>query len=138
MLTTGKVGHFWSIFKSSFGIFWRSLFSDHLAKGLAIVALSLNAINWIGSAFIFHFLTPKLAVIHYNIDFGIDLVGTRGQVFTSASWGVGFLIVDMIILFLLYKQPHFKFIYRLMLGAAVLSNFFLLLATLAVYITNFR
>jgi len=114
------------------------VFSWSFSRLYAIVAVVLNLLAWLGTVLIFRSLGNELTVLHYNIDFGIDLVGHRGQLFFNPILGLVLILLNLILILLLARHKDFKFIAYLLWATAVLVNVFLLLAVLAVYLINFR
>lgn len=138
MPATGKISHNLAIFKDNFFTAWSEVFSWSFSRLYAIVAVVLNLLAWLGTVLIFRSLGDELTVLHYNIDFGIDLVGHRGQLFFNPTLGLVLILLNLILILLLARHKDFKFIAYLLWAAAVLVNVFLLLAVLAVYLINFR
>jgi hypothetical protein len=126
-------------------IFWRNLssawhiiFSWTFIRIYLIVVFSLNIITWLAAIIIYKTLVQDLAVLHYNVDFGIDLIGTRSQLFVNPALGLIFALFDVVALLSLTKSRDFKFLAHLLLGAAALVNLLLALAMFSVYLINFR
>ena len=120
--------------KSSFGTVFR--FAPSLIySGLIII---FQALAWFQAWYIKHNLSGDILVLHYNVDFGIDLVGDPRQIYLFPLLGLGIYLLNLIILASLYKDKNFKIFTHLLLGAAVLFALFLVLALLSVYLINFR
>ncbi len=95
-------------------------------------------IAWIQAWFIHSSLTDKILVLHYNVDFGIDMVGDPQQIYFYPILGLAVILINLIILALLHKDKNFRIIAHFLLSAAVMFGLFLTVTLLAVYLINFR
>ncbi|MEI7452054.1 MAG: hypothetical protein WCK37_02485 [Candidatus Falkowbacteria bacterium] len=137
--------NFFSKLINWFLIFWRglvlalrSVFSWIFVKIYLGVALTLNIAAWISMWLIYKNIAQELTVLHYNVDFGIDLIGSRTQLFFNPALGLIFIIFDLIVLLLLYRSRDFKLFAHLLLASAALTNALLVLSVISVYLINFR
>jgi hypothetical protein len=95
-------------------------------------------IVWLQAWFINKNLSGDILVLHYNVDFGIDLVGDPARIYLYPLLGLGIFVANFVILAILYKDKNFKILAHFLLGAAALFGLFLSIALLAVYLINFR
>jgi hypothetical protein len=95
-------------------------------------------VAWFQVWFIDKNLSSEVLVLHYNVDFGIDLVGNPSQIYLYPLLGIGVFLINLIILAILHKDKNFKILVHFLLGAAVLFGLFLSVALLSVYLINFR
>ncbi|MFA5155395.1 MAG: hypothetical protein WC453_03085 [Patescibacteria group bacterium] len=100
--------------------------------------LVLQALAWLESLFIYRNLGDKLLVLHYNVDFGIDLVGAPGQIFWYPWLGLAVLAVNMMVAAGLHQQRDGRPFIHFLLSTAVIFHLFLDLALFFVYLINFR
>jgi len=77
-----------------------------------------------------------LFILHYNVDFGINLVGRVERVYIMPLFGLLILIINLFLLLYFYKNN--KFISHLLLTSVFLVNVFLLMALASIYLINFR
>ena len=103
-----------------------------------LVFLIFNILAWVFSVYIYNQVSHNLVVLHYNVNFGIDLVGDRSQLFVLPILGIVIMLVNFILLTVFSKSSHFKFLGHLLFLAAILSNLFLLVSLGSVYLINFR
>ena len=88
-----------------FLIFWQ----DRLVRYNILAALILQAGLW----FLIFFKIMPLAneldflSLHYNIYFGIDLIGNWYRIFYIPAAGLLFLIINIVLIFFLYKKERF-------------------------------
>ena len=111
----------------AFATLWR-FNSSRFYFGLAVI---IQASAWLQAAYIYRHLSGDLLVIHYNIDFGIDLVGAPWRIFLYPAYGLAVFALNWIIASALYRRQHFR----------LFANVFSLLTGLAlmfVYLINFR
>jgi hypothetical protein len=79
-----------------------------------------------------------LAILHFNVDFGIDLVGDARKLFNIPIIALAISLLNFLLLFVFIKNKDFKFIAHIILAAALLTNVFLSLAVGPIYTMNFR
>ena len=93
---------------------------------------------WFQAWFILKNLSGDVLVLHYNVDFGIDLVGNPSQIYSYPWLGIGVFLLNLIILAILHKNKNFKILTHFLLGSAAAFGLFLSIALLSVYLINFR
>jgi hypothetical protein len=120
--------------KQSFGAIFR-LTSSWVYLGLIIF---WQVIVWFQAWFIHRSLTGDIIVLHYNVDFGIDLVASPAEIYLYPLLGLAVVLANLIILAILHKENNFKILVHYLLGAAVIFSTFLSIALLSVYLINFR
>jgi len=104
---------------------------------LALI-LIWQLVAWFQVWFISKSLSSEVLVLHYNVDFGVDLVGDPKQIYDYPLLGIGIFLLNIIVLAILYRNKNFKTLVHFLLGAAALFGFFLSLALLSIYLINFR
>jgi len=102
------------------------------------IAVILQAASWLQAIFIYKHLSGELLVLHYNIDFGIDLVGEPWRIFLYPLFGLGILLLNWISAAALHRRQYFRLFANLLLTAALLFCLFISLALLFIYFINFR
>ena len=137
MLSSEKISHYFINFIKKLGEATAAAWDWTFVRTLLIMGLIFNALNWLGSWFIYRNLAQDSTVLHYNVNFGIDLIGSRAEIFINPLLGLIFFLLDFILILLLYKNKHFKFLAHVLLNTALVVNIVLLLAGLSVYIINF-
>lgn len=117
---------------------FKSLWRDHFARFYLLITLFWQIIAWFQARFIFKNLTGDLLVLHYNVDYGTDLVSDPNRIFYYPLGGLVVLLINLIICLLFYRHKDFKLFVNLLLGGIALFSIFLNLALLAIYLINFR
>jgi len=138
MFSLQKIGHNLSIFGQAFSSALDEAWGWVFIRSLLIVALIVNILDWAGATLLYRALGDNLTVLHYNVNFGIDLIGPRRQVFINPLLGLIFLILNFSLVLFLAKNKHFRFSAHVLLNTAVVVNILLLLAIFSVYLINFR
>ncbi|MEI7620016.1 MAG: hypothetical protein WCJ57_00415 [Candidatus Falkowbacteria bacterium] len=138
MFSLGKISHNLALFRNNLSGALNEVFSLPFSRVYGVVVLVLNLLNWSFSFLLYRSLGDDLTVLHYNIDFGIDLIGHRGELFVNPVLGLVLIILNLALLLFFARHKHFKFVSYLLWNTAALANTFLLLAALAVYLINFR
>ena len=104
---------------------------------IAIIVIE-QTIAWFQAWFIYHNLSGDILVLHYNVDFGIDLVGDPVRIYFFPVIGLTIFLLNFIVLASLHKDKNFKILAHYLLGIATLFGLFLSVALLSVYLINFR
>lgn len=120
--------------KSSFSAIFHFI-PSLIYLGLIIVG-QISA--WFQVWFIHRQLSDSILVLHYNVDFGIDLVGDPIYIYLYPLLGLIVFFMNFIILAIFHKDKNFKILVHYLLGAATLFGLFLSTALLAVFLINFR
>jgi len=92
---------------------------------------------WWQAWFIFHNLTGDLLVLHYTVDFGVDLASDPSRIFLYPLFGLVVWFAALVVAAIFYRHRDFKIITHLLLGVSVVFGAFLSLALLAIYLINF-
>lgn len=125
------------IFFHKYKILLNSLFRFLFIKVYFMIVIFLNIMLWLGAYYMYKNISQDIAVLHYNIDFGIDLIGHRNSFFMMPIFGLVFIIVNKIVLLFLTKRDDFKFLAHFLLTLLLLLNILLLLSLYALYLINF-
>jgi len=124
----------WAAVRSSYSVVFRQ-------RGVfryLIVFLVLHLFIWLESGLIYRQLGGELLVLHYNVDFGIDLVSASGRIFIYPLFSLLVLAINLS-LAAVYNRHRPTHIYTgLLMSGAVLFTFFLNLYLVFVYLINFR
>jgi hypothetical protein len=104
---------------------------------LAIVII-FNAIDWLFAFFITNNITGngERTVLHYNVDFGIDLIGGEKSIYVIPMLGLIIIIINFFVLLILGKRKEFVFIAYFMFSVSLLVNILLALALSSLYLIN--
>ena len=103
-----------------------------------IINLGLNLLIWLFVWFINAGSGQNLIKLHYNVDFGVDLIGEVGQLFTIPLLGLIIIFINISLIAINSRHKNLKFIVNLLLGSALAVNMFLLIALGSIYLINFR
>jgi len=116
-----------------------NFFSQLFVRILSVLALLSLAANWLLA---YRFNTnfadykEKLAILHYNVNFGVDLIDKSSQIFIIPLTGTFFLLLNAALIIFLFNKNRF-FVYALFV-LAIASNLILLAGEAAIYYFNFR
>lgn len=110
------------------------LYAQRLPVIIMMAGVSaLNIFSWLW----LFFKVPRnidQVFLHYNILFGVDKIGERGEVYYTPLIGLAIMAVNFIIAWIIYKKDWF-FSYTL-LGVAVVVNIFVAIASVLVVFLN--
>lgn len=100
--------------------FSQEYFRSSLVQWVIIGALFLNIANWLAIAF---FIRPVdfPIVLHYNVYFGVDVIGAWWQVYSLPAIGLIILLVNSSLGYLFYKQKERIITHLLMLGTFIVQ-----------------
>ena len=114
------------------------LFSFFYFRLYLIVNLGLNLLIWLFVWFINAGTNQNLIKLHYNVDFGVDLIGEVGRLLIIPLLGLIIIFINIFLVAINSKHKNLKFIVNLLLGSALVVNLFLLIALGSIYLINFR
>lgn len=133
----GKIQHFLYIGKQAALETARGLFGFLYVKLYFSAIIVLNAITWVIAYQInTKAIGNKIIILHYNVDFGVNLINSAGQTYLIPSTGLIIFLFNFIILLFFYKKN--RLISHLLLAAPVLANMVFLIALQLIYYINFR
>ena len=102
--------------------FTQDYFRSHIVVWLLILSLSANFINW---AILKIWVRPVdfPIILHYNVYFGVDLIGGYGQVYLLPLIGLILFIINLILSMYFYEQKE------------RIASYILLMATLMIQLS---
>lgn len=98
----------------------------------------LQAIAWLQAYFIFSNLSGDFLVLHYNVDFGTDLVGPPVRVFLYPLLGLVLAFLNIMLAAAFNRHKDFTIMVHSFLATALAFGLLLDLALWFVYLVNFR
>jgi hypothetical protein len=102
-----------------------------------IILLGLNLFVWLAVYLINTGVSQELIVLHYNTDFGVDLIGEVGKLYIIPILSLIVILINEILLFACSRRKDFKFLAHILLAAALAVNLVLLAALGSIYLINF-
>ncbi len=119
----------------------KSLFLDLIGFFFVKIYLSLNLfvnlILWYFAIFMYRNIGQDIAILHYNVDMGISLIGHKNHFFFFPIFSLIFILINIIVLLFLLKKDDFKFFAYFLLSFLILFNIFSFFALLSIYLVNF-
>lgn len=118
--------------------FLSELFSFWHSRVYIALVLMFNGLAWFLSAQLrSNFPEDYQAVLHYNVDFGVSLIGPTRQIFVIPAIGDAVFIVNIVVLYFLSKIGYDKRFFRhLLLSSALFVNVFLLISVVVLHFFN--
>lgn len=117
---------------------FRTIFHFKPSLVYLVFVVFWQIIVWLQAWFISRNLSGDILVLHYNVDFGIDLVGNPIRIYLFPVFGLGIFLINFLILAILAKDKNFKILAHVLLATAAIFGLFLSIALIAVYLINFR
>ncbi len=105
------------------------------AKFYWLVIGIVNLLLWLLAWLIQRGLKQDLAILHYNVTFGIDYLAPRGQVFWLPVIALVLFLLNGWLAFLFFKKD--TFLANLMLVSALMVNLLVGLGLYSIYLVNF-
>lgn len=125
-------------FLQRLGAAFKRVFKFNHAKIYLIIIILLQVIVWLQTVMVFRRLTGDFTILHYNIDFGADMIGSPKQIFFYPILGFVVAVVNISLATIIARRQDPKLVINFLLGAAVAFAVFLNLALLAINFINFR
>ncbi len=102
-----------------------------------LVLAGLNLLFWLIAYLINVNVSQDLIILHYNVIFGVDLIGNVKRIFIIPVLSLVIILINVMLLLGLYRHKDFKFISHILLAGSVAINVFLFIALISVYLINF-
>lgn len=122
-------------FKKLIGSHFREILKNRLIFWFFISSILVNIINW-GALLIFIKPVDETIILHYNVYFGVDMIGNWRQVFLLPSIGLGLLIINVSLASYFYSQKE-RIASHLLMIASLMAQLSLLVASISVIIINY-
>jgi hypothetical protein len=138
MLGLSKIYHYFDLLRGKVTYNFSEVFGLLFIRIYLVILLLQNISIWV---FVWLFamrVGSSLTILHFTVDFGIDLVGDARKLYMIPILGLFVSILNILLLFVFVKNKNFKFIAHLLLATALLVNVFLSLALGPIYWMNFR
>lgn len=111
------------------------LFGSSGIRIYAAALVGLNLLDWLAAYRMNAQASQDLVVLHYNIDFGVNLIGAAGQIYTIPLLGSALIIINFILVSFVFKKN--RFLAHVLLGGGIFANLILLLGTASIALINF-
>ena len=118
---------------SAFKSYWHYLPN----RWYLLVLLILQAGLWYLAYHIFNLVGEELFVSHYNVDFGIDGIGSAQRVFQIPLITLVILFVNIGLVVTVARKRIFHFLAHALTLATLLLNFLAYLTLMSLYLINF-
>lgn len=120
-------------FTSAFKSYWHYLPNRWYLLLLLILEVSL----WYLAHHIFNLVGDELFVSHYNVDFGIDGIGSAERVFQIPVITLIILVINISLAIVIARKKMFHFLTHALTLATLLLHFLAYLALMSLYLINF-
>ncbi len=108
---------------------------DKLIRIISIIFLGINLSIWLLAYLLFYYLkVEKEITLHYNIYFGIDLIGSKWQLFYLPIAGIIIIILNALIALLIYNKNQFMI--KILAVSTLLAQLFILLSIISIAYIN--
>lgn len=126
-----------TIFLSQIKSLLTNLYSFLFIRIFFFFIFLINILLWLGAYLMYKKIGQSIAVLHYNVDFGIDLIDNKSYFFVIPLLGLFFILFNITILLILVKKDDFKFLAYFLLSFLSLFNILLIFSLFSIYLINF-
>lgn len=136
MEKSGKNRNFFSGLKSKFRLFFvQDYFRSYIVIWLIVLSFMSNFANWISIKI---FIKPVNfpIILHYNVYFGVDMVGNRDRAYILPAIGLFLLLVNLLLSIYFYKRGE-RIASYLLLMAGLMSQLSLIIASVGIVVINY-
>lgn len=138
MFDLSKLFNFFYLIRQNIKSNLFDLFAHLYVKIYFFILLIINIIIWLTARFIDTEIGEELIALHYNVDFGINLIGEAKKIYIIPLLGFLIIIINFIIFGSVGKYRGRVFIFHILFAASLLANIILLMAITSIYLINFR
>lgn len=138
MLYFSKVYNYLTDFRLNFKKSLAAVFASRAFRVYLLLTLVWQLLNWYLGYYIYKHLGGNLLILHYNVDFGTDLIGPPSRAFSGPLFGLLVLIINSGLALIFNRQKKNIFVSHLLIAGAMVLNLFLLIAMFTIYLNNFR
>ncbi len=127
----------WDSFKSEIS----SVFSLFYVRVYLVAFLIVVVLNWGFSYYIYSNILPEtrdLIALHYNVEFGVSLIGKATSLFILPSLGLVLIFINFFLLLGIHRLKNSKFLGHFLLLPVVISNIYLFIGLFSIYLANFK
>lgn len=125
-------------FKFSFMRSWSALFSERLLRFYGLFLALSQLLNWYLAYYIYSQLSGRLLILHYNVDFGADLIGPAERIFWGPLSGLLVIIFNLGLALFIVRYPQQRLASRALILGALIWQSFLTISLFTIYLNNFR
>lgn len=116
-------------------VFSQEFMKNSIVRWLLVGTIFLNAANWVFLAFFIHPVNFNI-ILHYNVYFGVDLIGDWWQTYILPSMGIVFLLINFFLARQFYRNRERIASYILLL-ASLMIQIGLIIASVGIVLINY-
>ncbi len=121
--------------KEAWGRGWADYFAFRPAKVYWLATLAVNLLLWVLAGLIKRGLKQDLAILHYNITFGIDYLAPPVQIYWLPLIGLLLFAINAYLSMIFLKRDGW--LVNLLLASALAVNVLVGLGLYSIYLVNF-
>jgi hypothetical protein len=115
--------------------FAREFFKSQIVVWLLVVSLIANLVDWL-SLVIFVKPVDFPIILHYNVYFGVDMLGDWRRVYLLPLLGLILFVINLFLSLYFYKQKE-RIASHILLMATLMLQLSLIVASISVIIINY-
>lgn len=115
--------------------FKRDYFQNRIVLWLLVISLLGNIVNWVIFGI---FIRPNDSniILHYNVYFGVDVMGQWKLVFLLPAIGLALFLINLVLSIHFYTRKE-RIASHLLLMASLMAQLSLLIASISVILINY-
>jgi hypothetical protein len=138
MLKSAKFSNFFYKIRRDWLSGWVDLFSFLHVKIYLLIIIILNLAIWLSTRYIAKAIGSELIALHYNVDFGINLIGEATKIYIIPFLGLIIILINLVLLNIVSRHKDRKFLAHILFLSALISNLILLAGLASIYLINFK
>ncbi len=118
-----------------------NIFSFFYVKVYFAIFLFVNGLNWFYASYIYSNILPEtrdLIALHYNVEFGVNLIGAAKNIYILPTLGLLIAILNFSLLLTVHKSRNSKFLGNFFLLPVIIVNIYLFIGLVSIYLSNFK
>jgi|AntRauTorckE6833_2_1112554.scaffolds.fasta_scaffold00072_64 hypothetical protein len=117
--------------------FFKRVFSNKHLRVYTIINFSLIILTFVFAWYIYQNISSDLMVLHYNVLFGIDKVGTPEEIFVLGFIPLAVFILNTALSISFFKKKYFSFFSYLLPVGSLIVTILAIFSLLSLYLVNF-
>lgn len=118
--------------------FWQNIFIYSYVKVYFAALVVINAALWLAARFIGGGAGDGPITLHYNVDFGVDLIGGAARIYIIPLTGLFVIFLNFTLFGYVSLHKDRKLVSHILFSASLVANFLLCAAIASIYLANFR
>ncbi|MFA7087748.1 MAG: hypothetical protein WC146_00155 [Patescibacteria group bacterium] len=125
-------------FKEGLSLSLSAIWRFQISRFYLLIIGIFQVIAWLEAFYLYRRLAGGVLIEHYNVDFGVDLIGDPSRVFLYPLFGLAVLFLNLSFAAWMSEHKDFRIFIHLLFAAALTFGIFICLSLFFLYLINFR